>query len=170
MCLYPLLYCVLTLPLAVCHMISIHGGTSSPTAYLIGGALLASCGWCDAFVYTFIRSTILQQDLGPQSGQVSTKSRLPRSPNTFARPGFESTCIAGPGSSSGSGIAMNVPEPRSERTSTRNDIELSTYSSTDRAELGEIYLRTTVDVFHTHAEATQSASAGAEVGRKEWQG
>ncbi|KAG9731859.1 hypothetical protein KCU59_g12162, partial [Aureobasidium melanogenum] len=61
MVLYPLAYIVLTLPLSAGRMWSMaHHEKNLPDAYqCVAGALLASCGWVDALLYTLTRKALI---------------------------------------------------------------------------------------------------------------
>ena len=68
MILYPVVFVIATLPLAVGRMCS-AASTSLPNQYFIGaGALLASCGWLDAVLYTVTRRVLLKNGQGGSSG------------------------------------------------------------------------------------------------------
>jgi hypothetical protein len=75
MVLYPLSYIILTLPLSAGRMWSMaHTEKTLPDAYACtAGALLASCGWVDALLYTLTRKTLI--------GGGSTSDRRSRSSN-----------------------------------------------------------------------------------------
>lgn len=62
MTLYPCIYILLTLPLSAGRMWSMahQGRSTSDTFSCIAGALLASCGWADALLYTLTRRRLLQ--------------------------------------------------------------------------------------------------------------
>jgi len=55
MLLYPAIYLCLTLPLAIGRMITSAGGHVDDTYLLVAGCLFCSCGFFDAFMYTFTR-------------------------------------------------------------------------------------------------------------------
>ncbi|GAB7354634.1 hypothetical protein MBLNU459_g5069t1 [Dothideomycetes sp. NU459] len=61
MILYPLFYILLTLPLSAGRMWSMaHHGASLPNAFqCVAGAMIASCGWVDALLYTLTRKTLI---------------------------------------------------------------------------------------------------------------
>lgn len=61
MVLYPLAYIVLTLPLSAGRMWSMaHHEKNLPDTYqCVAGALLASCGWVDALLYTLTRKALI---------------------------------------------------------------------------------------------------------------
>lgn len=66
MVLYPLVFVIATLPLAVGRMCT-ASGKALPDKYFFGaGSLLASCGWLDAVLYTFTRRVLLKS--GPGGG------------------------------------------------------------------------------------------------------
>lgn len=60
MILYPLIFVIATLPLAIGRMCT-ASNKILPDKYFFGaGALLASCGWLDAVLYTFTRRVLLK--------------------------------------------------------------------------------------------------------------
>ncbi|KAJ9623953.1 hypothetical protein H2203_005399 [Taxawa tesnikishii (nom. ined.)] len=74
MVVYPFSYILLTLPLSAGRMWSMaHDGANLPDAYAcVAGALLGSCGWVDAMLYTLTRRSLLKNSMpgsdGAQSG------------------------------------------------------------------------------------------------------
>ncbi|KAK5008833.1 hypothetical protein LTR28_003444 [Elasticomyces elasticus] len=77
MLLYPLVYVLLTLPLAAGRMWSMtHDSRSLPDAYACAaGALITSCGWVDSLLYTLTRRSLLQNSLqgsGPRKASQSS--------------------------------------------------------------------------------------------------
>lgn len=68
MVLYPAVYVILTLPIAVGRMVVMTGTELSDTFFCVVGALLTSCGWIDALLYTLTRRIILSSDLTSQDG------------------------------------------------------------------------------------------------------
>ncbi|RMZ72181.1 integral membrane [Pyrenophora seminiperda CCB06] len=63
MVMYPAVYVVLTLPLAVGRMVAMTGGSMPDSFYIITGCLLTSCGWVDALLYTLTRRVLVSGDL-----------------------------------------------------------------------------------------------------------
>ncbi|TKA26036.1 hypothetical protein B0A50_05548 [Salinomyces thailandicus] len=76
MTLYPCVYVVLTLPLAAGRMWSMahHGAQYSDTFSCVAAALLTSCGWVDAALYTLTRKALLR-DTMPGHGGSSGRGR-----------------------------------------------------------------------------------------------
>ena len=67
MVLYPLIFVIATLPLAIGRMMT-ASNKKLPDSYFFGaGSLLASCGWLDAILYTFTRRVLLKA--GPGSSE-----------------------------------------------------------------------------------------------------
>jgi hypothetical protein len=63
MIMYPAVYVVLTLPIAVGRMISMTGTELPDTFFCVAGTLLTSCGWIDALLYTLTRRVLVTNDL-----------------------------------------------------------------------------------------------------------
>ncbi|KAF2275083.1 uncharacterized protein EI97DRAFT_451282 [Westerdykella ornata] len=67
MIMYPAVYVLLTLPIAVGRMVAMTGKTKRtelPDAFLcVAGALLTSCGWIDALLYTLTRRVFITNEL-----------------------------------------------------------------------------------------------------------
>ena len=63
MIMYPAVYVVLTLPIAVGRMIAMTGHPMPDYFYVIAGCLLTSCGWIDALLYTLTRRVLVSGDL-----------------------------------------------------------------------------------------------------------
>jgi len=63
MLLYPVVYIILTLPLATARMMTLSGRSPENITFLASGGLLASCGWLDAIVYTFTRRVLIDTDI-----------------------------------------------------------------------------------------------------------
>ncbi len=84
MVLYPLVYIILTLPIAVGRMIAMTG-TNLPDIFLcIAGSFLTSCGWLDAIMYTLTRrvftdgdSSSVQYGRSRTSTAITTSTRCP---------------------------------------------------------------------------------------------
>jgi G protein-coupled glucose receptor regulating Gpa2/G protein-coupled glucose receptor regulating Gpa2 C-term len=62
MILYPIIYVVLTLPLAAGRMAAMAGRTPPLTYYCIAGSLLTSCGWLDTLLYTLTRRVFIKSE------------------------------------------------------------------------------------------------------------
>lgn len=63
MILYPAVYVVLTLPIAVGRMVAMTGTPMPDMFFCVAGSLLTSCGWIDALLYTFTRRILTNQDM-----------------------------------------------------------------------------------------------------------
>jgi hypothetical protein len=63
MIMYPAVYVILTLPIAVGRMVAMTGKPLPEVFYLVAGALLTSCGWIDALLYTLTRRVLVSGDL-----------------------------------------------------------------------------------------------------------
>jgi hypothetical protein len=63
MVMYPFVYVVLTLPIAVGRMVAMTGQPMPDLFYVIAGSLLTSCGWIDALLYTLTRRVLVSGDL-----------------------------------------------------------------------------------------------------------
>ena len=63
MILYPVIYVILTLPLAAGRMAAMAGITLPDTYYCVAGSLITSCGWLDALLYTLTRRVIISTEL-----------------------------------------------------------------------------------------------------------
>ncbi|CAG5179636.1 uncharacterized protein ALTATR162_LOCUS9385 [Alternaria atra] len=63
MVLYPAVYVILTLPIAIGRMV-VMTGTEMPDAFFcVVGTLLTSCGWIDALLYTFTRRILVSNEM-----------------------------------------------------------------------------------------------------------
>lgn len=63
MVLYPAVYVLLTLPIAVGRMVVMTGTDMPDVFFCISGALLTSCGWIDALLYTITRRVLVTNDI-----------------------------------------------------------------------------------------------------------
>jgi hypothetical protein len=63
MVMYPFVYVVLTLPIAVGRMVAMTGTQTPDTFFIVAGCLLTSCGWIDALLYTLTRRVLVSGDL-----------------------------------------------------------------------------------------------------------
>lgn len=62
MVLYPVIYVVLTLPLATGRMVTMAGRTLPISFYCVAGSFLTSCGWLDTLLYTLTRRVFIKPD------------------------------------------------------------------------------------------------------------
>ena len=87
MVMYPAVYVILTLPIAVGRMATMTGIVLPETFFCVAGSLLTSCGWIDALLYTLTRRILVSNDLStgghPYSQNVTALTTNP------ARPGDE---------------------------------------------------------------------------------
>jgi len=81
MLLYPVVYIILTLPLATARMMTLSGRFPENITFLASGGLLASCGWLDAIVYTFTRRVLIDTDI--------KRTRLASSGSSYKSEGTE---------------------------------------------------------------------------------
>ena len=63
MVMYPAVYVILTLPIAVGRMATMTGIKLPDTFFCVAGTLLTSCGWIDALLYTLTRRILVSNDL-----------------------------------------------------------------------------------------------------------
>jgi hypothetical protein len=63
MVLYPAVYVILTLPIAVGRMVVMTGTDMPDTFFCVAGTLLTSCGWIDALLYTLTRRVLVSNEL-----------------------------------------------------------------------------------------------------------
>tara|TARA_R110002003_G_scaffold288_4_gene18350 strand:+ start:16378 stop:17724 length:1347 start_codon:yes stop_codon:yes gene_type:complete len=63
MVMYPAVYVLLTLPIAVGRMVAMTGKSLPDVFYIVAGCLLTSCGWIDALLYTLTRRVLVNNDL-----------------------------------------------------------------------------------------------------------
>lgn len=62
MVMYPAVYVVLTLPIAVGRMVAMTGTRMPDVFFVIAGSLLTSCGWIDALLYALTRRILVSND------------------------------------------------------------------------------------------------------------
>ncbi|CAO2657189.1 Nn.00g033150.m01.CDS01 [Neocucurbitaria sp. VM-36] len=63
MILYPAVYVILTLPIAVGRMVAMTGTKMPDVFFCVAGSMLTSCGWIDALLYTLTRRILVSGDL-----------------------------------------------------------------------------------------------------------
>jgi hypothetical protein len=83
MVMYPFVYVVLTLPIAVGRMVAMTGQPMPDLFYIIAGSLLTSCGWIDALLYTLTRRVLVSGDLSTRQYNRTVTANL----TNAARPG-----------------------------------------------------------------------------------
>ena len=83
MVMYPMVYVILTLPIAVGRMVAMTGRTLPDAFLIVAGALLTSCGWIDALLYTLTRRVLVNNDLSTGQYNRTVNATL----TNAARPG-----------------------------------------------------------------------------------
>lgn len=63
MVMYPAVYVILTLPIAVGRMVAMTGTQMPDVFFCIAGSLLTSCGWIDALLYALTRRILVTNDI-----------------------------------------------------------------------------------------------------------
>lgn len=63
MIMYPAVYVVLTLPIAIGRMVTMAGVKMPDIFFCVAGSLLTSCGWVDALLYTLTRRVFVSGEL-----------------------------------------------------------------------------------------------------------
>jgi hypothetical protein len=63
MVMYPAVYVILTLPIAVGRMVAMTGQAMPDLFFVVSGSLLTSCGWIDALLYALTRRVLVSGDL-----------------------------------------------------------------------------------------------------------
>ncbi|KAF2460285.1 G protein-coupled glucose receptor regulating Gpa2-domain-containing protein [Lineolata rhizophorae] len=76
MVLYPIAYCILTLPLAAGRMASMSGRDLPYTYWTIAGSFMTSCGWIDALLYTLTRRVLISGETGAASSRDRNTAQL----------------------------------------------------------------------------------------------
>lgn len=67
MVMYPAVYVVLTLPIALGRMVTMGGVKMPDLFFCIAGSFLTSCGWMDALLYTLTRRVFVGSDISNRS-------------------------------------------------------------------------------------------------------
>jgi hypothetical protein len=80
---YPAVYIILTLPIAVGRMVAMTGQQMPDLFFIVAGSLLTSCGWIDALLYTLTRRVLVSGDLNTGQYNRSVTATL----TNAARPG-----------------------------------------------------------------------------------
>jgi hypothetical protein len=63
MVLYPAVYVILTLPIAIGRMVVMTGMEMPDAFFCVVGTLLTSCGWIDALLYTLTRRILVSNEM-----------------------------------------------------------------------------------------------------------
>lgn len=82
---YPAVYVILTLPIAVGRMVAMTGTAMPDVFFCIAGSLLTSCGWIDALLYTLTRRILVTNDIS--TAQYNRTVATTVTTNNAARPG-----------------------------------------------------------------------------------
>lgn len=82
---YPAVYVVLTLPIAVGRMVAMTGTAMPDIFFCIAGSFLTSCGWIDALLYTLTRRILVTNDIS--TAQYNRTVGTTVTTNNAARPG-----------------------------------------------------------------------------------
>lgn len=83
MVMYPAVYVILTLPIAVGRMVAMTGQPMPDLFFVVSGCLLTSCGWIDALLYALTRRVLVSGDLS--TGQYNRTATITLTNNV--RPG-----------------------------------------------------------------------------------
>lgn len=86
MIMYPAVYVVLTLPIAVGRMVAMTGTKMPDVFFCIVGTMLTSCGWVDALLYTLTRRVLVTNELSTH-GQHNYGHTVTAITNNGTRPG-----------------------------------------------------------------------------------
>lgn len=86
MVLYPAVYVVLTLPIAVGRMVAMTGTRMPDAFFIIAGSLLTSCGWIDALLYTLTRRILVSNEISTVQYNRTAVTTV-NTTNAGARPG-----------------------------------------------------------------------------------
>ncbi|KAJ4286104.1 hypothetical protein N0V90_013453 [Kalmusia sp. IMI 367209] len=84
MIMYPAVYVVLTLPIAIGRMVTMAGVKLPDLFFCIAGSFLTSCGWVDALLYTLTRRVFVNGDI---SGHAYNRTTVTAINTNAARPG-----------------------------------------------------------------------------------
>lgn len=85
MVMYPAVYVILTLPIAVGRMVAMTGTDMPDVFFCVAGSLLTSCGWIDALLYTLTRRILVTNEIS--TAQYNRTVVTMTHTNTGARPG-----------------------------------------------------------------------------------
>lgn len=152
MVIYPIVYIVLTLPLAAGRMASAHHNTPSVVYFCVAGTLMTLSGFCDTLLYTFTRRMVLE----PEARVASAREGYGDGYRKFSSSGRNdrsgandllSIGIDGKGPIS----TVTAAHHRSDSTDAivpRADVEL--------APMAGVYQHTTIEVTHEPAYPEQS--------------
>ncbi|KZM19718.1 uncharacterized protein EKO05_0004286 [Ascochyta rabiei] len=85
MVMYPAVYVVLTLPIAVGRMVAMTGTQMPDVFFCVAGSLLTSCGWIDALLYALTRRILVTNDISTAQYNRTVVTTI--NTNNPARPG-----------------------------------------------------------------------------------
>lgn len=140
MVIYPIVYIILTLPLAAGRMASSHGNTPSVTYFCVAGTLMTLSGFCDTLLYTLTRRSVVlePEEKGTSEGGYRKFASSGRNKSTR-----DDSRILGVG---GKGAISTVSAiHRGDSTDAivpKDDVELSGFG---------VYQQTTVEITHEPA-------------------
>jgi hypothetical protein len=89
MVMYPAVYVILTLPIAVGRMVAMTGTDMPDAFFCIAGSLLTSCGWIDALLYTLTRRILVTNEISTAQYErtavtaVTTNAARPGDPDSY---------------------------------------------------------------------------------------
>lgn len=86
MIMYPAVYVILTLPIAVGRMVAMTGTPMPDIFFCVAGSLLTSCGWIDALLYTLTRRILVTNEISTAQYN-HTVVTMVNTNNAAARPG-----------------------------------------------------------------------------------
>lgn len=75
---YPAVYVILTLPIAVGRMVTMAGVEMPDLFFCIAGSFLTSCGWIDALLYALTRRVLVGGDISGHHYNRTTASNVAR--------------------------------------------------------------------------------------------
>lgn len=87
MVLYPAVYVVLTLPIAIGRMVAMTGTAMPDVFFIVAGSLLTSCGWIDALLYTLTRRILVSNEISTIQYGGRTVITTVNTTHAGARPG-----------------------------------------------------------------------------------
>lgn len=85
MVMYPAVYVILTLPIAVGRMVAMTGTPMPDVFFCVAGSLLTSCGWIDALLYALTRRILVTNEIS--TAQYSHAAATTVHTSNAARPG-----------------------------------------------------------------------------------
>ncbi|KAI9929831.1 hypothetical protein ASPWEDRAFT_100207 [Aspergillus wentii DTO 134E9] len=155
MAMYPIVYIIVSLPLAAGRMASAHGDSPSVVYFCVAGSFMACSGTCDALMYTLTRRSIV---LEPEA---KDENSYPN--NTSAKKSYGGTMDDKTATSTANAVKGGVfSRTRSDSTEEmigKGDVEL--------APMGMVYQHTTIEVTHEPAYPDDS-NGNARVNRRDF--